>query len=494
MSKHPSPIGVHLTPQEAIVEGAKSLRAYGKIFFPKTFRQASPGFHDEIGTQLYENHRYNAFEVFRDGAKTSLLRVFTSQRIAYGISRTIMYVSSSQTHSSFSLRWLKRQVEYNKPWAQLFNLRKGSKWTDEVLEIYHGTEETPITVLAMGITGQIRGFNLDDYRPDLIIADDIQTDENVATLEQRIKLKSIFHGALVNSLSPASDTPNAKIVILNTPMVRDDLIEQCMEDPAWKSKRFGIFDEAGNSRWEARWPTAQLRIDKENATKSGRYSIWMREKECKIVKQEHKTFDVGNLHYWDVLPDGLSVDGAIDPASSDSETADDNVVGCVGFHGADIYLLDYSADKGEMPDKTAAHFFEQVVKWRPRKFSVESIGYQRTLAWYIEREMLAKRIFVPIDKLQDRRRKNDRMIQAIAGPLAFGKIYCRPGHEKFIAQLDDFDPTSEKNKDDVIDMFSMAIMGRNPHLFMDENTIDVEMKRIEEEETEYEEVDWRGAP
>lgn len=485
---------VVLSPQEALMAGAESLRMYGKLFFPKTFRQDSPEFHDVIGKQLYANHRYNAFEVFRDGAKTSLLRVYTSQRIAYGISRTIMYVSSSQTHSTFSLRWLKRQIEYNHIWTQLFGLRKGSKWTDEILEIYHGVEETPITVLAMGITGQIRGFNLDDYRPDLIIADDVQTDENVATLEQRTKLKSTFHGALVNSLAPASDAPHAKVVLLNTPMVKDDLIESCIEDPLWKGQRFGIFDENGRSRWEARWPTDVMKAEKEAAIRAGRFSIWMREKECKIVQSEHKTFDINNLRFWDVLPEAMRVTGAIDPASSDSKNADDNVVGCVGFKGPDVFVLEYSAEKGEMPDKTAVHFFEQILRWSPLKFSVESISYQRVLAWYLEQEMLKRRVFVPINRLQDRRRKNDRIIQAIAGLLAHRRLWVHSSMTKLIQQLDDFDPNTDKNQDDVIDMLAMAIMGENAHLFADESVIEQEMRLIEEEEAGYETIDWRGAP
>ena len=490
----PGSDNLEITPKEAIQLGAESLVMYGKIFFPKTFRQASPTFHEDIGKQLYGPSRYNAFEVFRDGAKTSLLRVYTSQRIAYGISRTIMYVSSSQMHSSFSLRWLKRQVTYNTRWAQLFGLRKGEKWTDEILEIYHGVEETPITILAMGITGQIRGFNLDDYRPDLIIADDVQTDENVATIEQRTKLKSTFHGALVNSLAPQSDSPYAKVVLLNTPMEKDDLIESCMADPLWEGKRFGIFDENGKSRWEARWPTALMLQEKEAATKAGRYSIWMREKECKIVKREHKTFDTANLRFIDVLPDGISIEGAIDPASSDSPNADDNVVGCVGFHGADVYVLDYSAEKGEMPDKTAVHFFEQVIKWSPRQFTVEIVSFQRTLAWYIEQEMTKRRQFVVINKVQDRRRKNDRIIQAIAGLLAFGHLHIRPSMAELIAQLDDFNPETDKNRDDILDMIAMAITARNPYLMQDDSIIDVEMRRIEEEEAEYEQIDFRGCP
>lgn len=482
-----------VSPQEAIQLGASSLIAYGQLFFPRTFRQASPAFHEEIGRQLYSSARYNAFEVFRDGAKTSLLRVYTSQRIAYGISRTIMYVSSSQTHSSFSLRWLKRQIEFNKPWAQLFGLRKGSKWTDEIIEIYHGVEDTPITVLAVGITGQIRGFNLDDYRPDLIIADDVQTDENVATLEQRQKLKDTFFGALVNSLAPATDAPSAKIVLLNTPMVRDDLIETCMADPSWHGQRFGIFDEHGQSRWEARWPTDVMKVEKENATKAGRYSIWMREKECMIVKKEGKTFDVSQLKYWDVLPDGMTVLASIDPASSDAKEADDQVIMSSGFHGPNVYCLEYTDEKGEMPDAAAFSLFNQIRKWRPIKVVAEAISYQRVLAWYIKREMTAKRLFVQVEEIQDRRKKKDRIIQALAGLIAFGNLYIHPSMEKLVAQLDAFD---EGGHDDVIDALAMAVVAANPALRDDSMTIEGEFRTLQEEEDllypslEYE----RGAP
>lgn len=135
---------VEVSPREAVELGAESLTAYGHLFFPRTFRQDSPEFHEEMGQLLYSPTRYNAFKVFRGGAKTSLLRVYTSQRVAYAISRTIMYVSVSQPHAIMNLRWLKRQVKWNHSWRETFKLRPGDKWTDEWLEIYHGIEEEPI--------------------------------------------------------------------------------------------------------------------------------------------------------------------------------------------------------------------------------------------------------------------------------------------------------------------------------------------------------------
>lgn len=500
-----SPVGEQVSLEEAISLGATNLITYGRLFHPKTMRQDSPEFHYAIGQVLYSPARLCAFEVFRDGAKTSLLRVFTAQRVAYGISRTIMYVSSSQTHSAFSVRWLRRQVEYNKVWAQTFGLSKGDKWTDEVAEIKQSVPNLEtgemdvivITVLAMGITGQIRGFNLDDYRPDLIIADDIQTEENIGTPEQRVKTSALFHGALVNSLAAATDMPTAKLVLLQTPMHTEDIIETCLKDPGWVSARYGIFDEQGNSRWEARWPTEQMKKDKENATKMGRYSLWMKEKECKVVRSEQKTFNKDMLKYWDLLPLQGQTVLSIDPASSDSPTADDTCVMTIRLFEGNIYVCAYSAEQGSMPDKTCMHFFNQVREFRPTEGGVESIGFQRVLAWYIEREMQLKRIFLPIRKVQDRRKKSDRIIQAIAGYLAYGRLYVHPSMEKLIQQLDDYDPMVEMH-DDVLDALAMGIMLLNPWMIEngdDERTIEMEYKVLEQEEDhEYESLTFRGAP
>ena len=484
---------IQLTAREIIMLGANDLIAYGRLHFPRTFRQKNPEMHHEIGKALYGGHRQVGIKIFRGGAKTSLLRVFASKRIAYGISRTIMYVSVSQQHAIFSLRWLKRQIEFNTRWTQLFQLRRGSKWTDEIIEIYHGIDDTPITVLAMGITGQIRGFNLDDYRPDLIIADDILNEENTATIEQRKKIEDLFFGALINSLAPASDASQAMAVLLQTPLDRNDISMQIEKDPDWISLTFSCFDEQGRSRWEERYPTETLERMKESARRAGRYSMWMREMECKIVASEDQAFNTENLQYWDVLPEGGKRVIAIDPASSDSPTADDNVVMTVMAYKNCIYVLEYSAEKGEMPDATAAHFFQQLLKWRPYKAGAEAISFQRVLAWYLETEMTKRRMFLPIDKIQDKRRKSDRILQALSGVIAYRQLYVHPSMTKLVQQLEDFNPLGN-GKDDVIDALAMAITMLRPYLREDGDTIDGEAWEIEDDEN-YTAIEFaRGCP
>lgn len=446
-----------ISPQEAVRLGATSLTRYGKLFFPKTIRQISPVFHDEIGKAFNNReHRKIAVEVFRDGAKTTLVRVFISQRISYGISRTILVVSASQGHSILTLRWIKRQMEHNRLWRETFRLRKGSKWTDDHLEIHHEAFDTPITILALGITGQLRGYNIDDYRPDLIVCDDTSTDEAAFSADQRGKQTNLIFGALLNSLAPASEAPDGKAIILDTPKSKFDIIESTEGNPEWKFIRYGVFNAEGQSRWPERYSTAELLKAKENAIKVGQLALWMREKECKVIAEELSSFKVGNLQYWDTIPPGATVVIAIDPASSDVETADDNVVAALAFYKDDVYVLDYKAEIGQDPEMVAATVFEYARRFKPLGVVVESIAYQRVLAWYLEKRMREARVYLPVYKVQDRRRKADRIIQALGETSGYQRLHVKTSQIKFIQQFTEYSPTAEMH-DDVLDAVAMGI-------------------------------------
>jgi len=446
-----------ISPKEAVELGATSLTRYGRLFFPKTFRQSSPVFHESIGMALMNRaYRNVGIEVFRDGAKTTLLRTFTSQRIAYGISRTILFVSASQGHSILSLRWIKRQVEHNRTWTQTFRLRKGSKWSDDHIEIIHEALDAPITILALGITGQLRGFNIDDYRPDLIICDDTSTDEASNSVDQRNKQTNLVFGALFNSLAPRSEAPDAKAIILDTPKSKFDLIESLEGDEDWQFFRYGIFDDAGESRWPERYPTAELLAKKQAEIKVGRLAIWMREKECKVIAEELASFKYANLVFWETLPERPTYVISIDPASSDAKEADDNVVMVVAFYRDEVYVVDYKAAIGQDPEMVLATVFEYARRWRPLGIIVEAIAYQRVLAWYIEKGMREQRVYLPVYKIQDRRRKSDRIVQALGETSGYQRLKVLPAHTKLIEQYTEYSPTA-KMHDDVLDALAMAI-------------------------------------
>lgn len=462
-----------LSLEEAIKLGAVDDDFYGHFFFPKTFRQKSPEFAADLSRLLDDpTARYVAVKMFRGSAKTSRLRIKISKLIAYGVSPLTLFVSNAQKHSIYSLKWIRKQVEFNTRWATAFGLVKGQTWSDEMLEIKSTITGESFYVAALGITGQIRGVNIDDLRPTYIVLDDPDNEETTATPEQRQKTSELVFGALQNSLVPETENPHAKMVVLQTPSAsKEDLISVCCANPSWRHLTVSCFDARGQSTWPSRYPTEVLEKEKRSFVHMNKLSTWLREMECKVVSQETCSFKSEWLRYWDQLPDGMFVVLAIDPASSESKTADDQVVGALGFHstakGVDLYLMDYSANKGEMPDAAAATFFDFAYKYRAQRGAVESVAYQRVLAWYLQQEMAKQRRYLPIDKIQDQRKKSDRILQSLLPYAAFGHLYVHKSHTKFVEQFLEYSPNS-RGHDDVLDMVSIGVMSyENAEGFID---------------------------
>lgn len=451
--------------------GAVDGEFYCRQWFPRAFRNESPPFHRVVWDALEGGYRFVSVEMFRGAAKTTLLRAFASKRIAYAESRTILYVSESQDHAKRSVRWIRRQVQFNKPWANFFKLSLGTKKTDEWLEIYHGVEDEPISILAVGITGQTRGINLDDFRPDLIIVDDPCDEENTGTPEQRKKIHTLFFGALAKSLAPPADSDNALMCLLQTPLNEADLISGCRRDPQWYSLTFGCFNEDGQSRWPQRYPTKFLLDDKKAHIARNDLALWLREMECKIIAEGISAFRQSWLKPYpagvtplDLLAEGGQAFLWIDPVPPPSEREiarglkgkDWEVLAVVIKYKGEIYLAETAANRGHEPDWTVMKFWELVDRYRVFQFGVETINYQRTLKWLLEQSMVAKgryvSCFVP-DK-QDKRKKSYRIIDALKPVTSQGRFHVIfEEHTVFVEQYTAYPAV---NNDDEIEAVAEA--------------------------------------
>lgn len=472
-----------VTTDELVRLSAVDNNLFCKTFFPKAARQEAAPFHTDIWRHLEDpSKRFLNLVCFRDSAKTTILRMFTGKRIAYNTSKTILYVGSSEAHAVRSIQWIRSRVEAklgadgtekSELLGQVFALRQGKKWTDNELEIIHGIEEQPIWVLGVGITGNVRGINFDDYRPDLIILDDILTDENGATKDQRDKISDLVTGALKNSLAPRSESPNAKLVMLNTPQNGDDVVARASLDKEWFTARYSCWTKATEgldieqqiSAWEARYPSIERRLEKKAAIKANRLSSFVKEKEVKVVTKENALFLPDWLQYYsgDPPPFGqtvLFIDPTPPPSKKATEkkitTLDYEVVGCMRRHAGNFYLLDYEAIQGTNPDWTIAKFFEMLFKWRPYKAVVEGVAYQATLKWILENEMKRRQRWVTIEMFNDIRSKPVRIQSLLHGLASNGKLFCKPEHVGFIEQFTTY-PSSEH--DDILDGVSMGVAG-----------------------------------
>lgn len=456
--------------EEAVKLGASDGVFFNHYFFSRAFRQESPPCHYDIVQRLeYTNNRYFAAEVARDWAKTTLLRAYAGKRIAYALSRTILFVGLNEKAAIRSVKWLKKQVEFNTLFAQAFELTKGSKWADDEIEIRHGlasSEEghpVSITVMAIGIYGSTRGINVDDYRPDLIVVDDPCDEVNTHTAEQREKTAKLFFGAIYNGLAPESEARHAKMVLLQTGLHREDLINTCHKDPSWETVKYSVFDKNGESTWPQRYSTETLLKEKESFIRRGHIHMWLREKECRIISEATAAFRLQWLKYWNTLPPQLLTFMGIDPASSEAKRAAFTALVVVGFWRGTCYLCDYARMKTHNPEEVIMEFFRLADRWNPRNVTVETIGYQKTLASLMRGAMRRHGRFYRIVEVQDRRAKTDRIRQALTGRASNGFMWVNAeNHTEWVAEYVDFpDPGASC---DLLDATAMAIKSARPDL------------------------------
>lgn len=472
--------GLTVSPGELVRLGAVDSDFYSRTFFPKAFRQGSPEFHKGIW-QVLENPsvRLANIRAFRGSAKTTICRTYSSKRIAYGISRTILYVGASESHAIRSINWLRTQVERNKLWAGTFGLSPGRKWQEAEIEIIQriplpdgGVEERTSWILGVGITGNIRGINFDDYRPDLIVCDDIITDENAATYEQREKISSLVLGALKDSLTPATEEPNAKLALLTTPQHQEDVAYQAQTDsqfttvsfPCWTKETMSLPVAQQESAWPDRYTSEALRADKLGAMARNKLSIFTREMEVRLISQETAAMRPGWLKITPHYPEPMECVLGIDPVPppSDSERAkglegkDWEAHAVWGRCGGEYFLVDYAQNRGHDPNWSLNQFFTFAHQYRIKKAVVETIAYQRVLKWMIEQEMKRRRMYYLIVPFSDKRKKSTRIISTLSGIASAGIVNIKPEHTEFATQFYDFSETKD-GVDDLLDASAMAL-------------------------------------
>ena len=450
-------------------------RLFCKTFFPNTFRDDFPEYFDRIwdGLETRES-RFVNMQIFRGGAKTTNLRAFAAKRIAYGVSRTIMVIGASQEKAEKTVRWLKNAVIKNRRYAGTFRLLPGGKWTETEIEIVHGIYNHTVAVVAYGITGNVRGINIDDYRPDLILIDDVNKDETVATAEQRDKIENLVLGAVKNTLAPESEAPDGKLVILQTPMHNEDITMKAKVDPTyitirqpcWTLETENLPIEFRKSAWELRFSTESLQRDRIGHINRNKLSVFSREMECKVVATETASFKREWLRYWDpsTLPAlaNMYVVVSVDPVPPPSKIAieqgltkkDFECISAVGYCRGDYYLLEYKLNKGHDPTWTIATLFEIAQRWRAKSLVVETVAYQQTLSWLIGVAMQKQRFYLPIIEVKDRRSKHDKINEAYKLVCPFGNFFVSLGMSEFISCFEDYPDVSH---DDVLDAPAMAI-------------------------------------
>lgn len=290
----------------------------------------TPDFHKEIYDLVTKNDRV-IIAAPRGFAKSSIVARIYVLWVALFRKRTdIVIISSSEGLAIEHLRWIKQTIE-NNDFIKLWGVEKSDKWTETHLGLKLGT--TIINIRARGAGAQIRGF-----RPDCIVIDDIETDESVASEDQRRKIKTWLLRACLNSLKVGGQFVVIGTIIHPLSVVNDLLAMQ----NKWKKKKYQAYldgrQEKGYELWPQLWPHDRLQARKLEIGTHNFATEFLNDP----MSDENAPILDEHIRHWDELPKQYSCVIAIDPAYSEDEKADYKVAVLVGIdQNNNRYLIDY---------------------------------------------------------------------------------------------------------------------------------------------------------
>jgi predicted phage terminase large subunit-like protein len=214
---------------------ALDLIAWGQAFLPKHFTAPPSAMHrwlaDELG-QL-RTSRGTKLNVVgpRGGAKSTVATLAYVLRAAVsGWEPYIWIVSDTITQANMHLANVKAELANNPLLTAAYPdaAGNGGKWQAGAIELKNG-----VAIEAYSTGQRLRGRRHGEYRPTLIVCDDIQNDSHMSSPTQRESSHEWFHGALLKS-----GTPSTNIINLATALHRDALAMQLQTTPGWRSELF----------------------------------------------------------------------------------------------------------------------------------------------------------------------------------------------------------------------------------------------------------------
>jgi predicted phage terminase large subunit-like protein len=190
-------------------------------------------------------------------------------------------------------------------------------------------------IIAVSSEQSVRGLRYKNYRPDLMIADDLEDLDSTRTQESRDKTYRWFKGELL----PAG-TRDTRVFVVGNLLHQDSLIVRLQKDIGsgampGQFRSYPIIDMEGHSAWPGKYPTPES-VDEERR-KINDIITWEREYMLRIVAPDDQVIRREWIQTYDRLPKSgfLGVYVGVDLATKDNAWND-----CTALVAGRLYNVD----------------------------------------------------------------------------------------------------------------------------------------------------------
>lgn len=404
----------------------------------------------------------------------------------YELKHYILVVSDTTEQATDYLSNIRAELEDNERLREDFGDLMGSVWT--TTEIVNKKEK--IRIQAVGSGKRVRGRRFKQWRPDLIICDDIENDENIESPDQRAKARSWYYKAL----SKAGDDRTDKIFI-GTIMHVDSLLMSVINNPIYESKIYKSVIRWSNSpKWQV-WEKLVTNLEdrdhlntardyfEENKDEmlEGTQVLWPErepyydlmllrvaegpaafssEKQNEPISDDERRFMESWIRYYDdeeLVGKRLHVYGFVDP-SLGKLGGDYSAIITIGVDDNDIvYVLDADLSKRH-PDLIIVDTLSAYLKYNHVKVGVEEVQFQEFFKDTMIKKAQEQEVDITIEGVRQVRDKVLR-IQSLQPDIKNGRIRFRRDQQELITQLVNFPSATHDDGPDALEG-AMSLAGK----------------------------------
>jgi len=238
---------------------ADLIESFAGTFISPKYDQAcpTPDFHRECWA-LYSSSNTAVMAIApRDHAKSSALTmVYILAEVLFRSSDYVILIGSTEDNAAEQLGNIVEELIENEDLIEAFKIKKllRTSNTDIICEMQDGFR---FRILAKGAEQRIRGKLWKGKRPNLIVADDMEDDEQVENADRRSKFRRWFFRAAKQALSKSG-----KIRVHGTILHEDSLLSRLRRNRTWQHRFYAAhtsFDDFSGILWPERWSEEQLR-------------------------------------------------------------------------------------------------------------------------------------------------------------------------------------------------------------------------------------------
>lgn len=443
----------------------QSLTGFMHLYFPDYITRPTAPFHHEMyGLLENEAIEHLVLMAFRGSGKSTIVTLGYPIWAALGTlgRKFILIASQTQPQAQQHLKNIKREFESNEL------LRKDFGPLNEIADEWGSVSlvlpKFDARITAVSVEQSIRGVRHGPYRPDLIIADDVEDSNSVKTREGRNKVFDWYTGEVV----PAGDI-NTKRVVVGNLLHEDSLLMRLKE--AFDAKIMqGMFRsypvvKQGQPLWRGKYPDAKALRREE--LRVGNRVAWHREYLLEILPTEDQVVHREWLRYYDELPERnkdhedntlryYNTYLGIDLAISQKDTADYTAMVAVhvfGFQETLKVYVDPLIINKRLTHLQTLDMIASVVESLGDKYKVdiivEDVGYQSSVIEQLQNKNYRVEPFKVLGA-----DKRARFI-SVSHLFEFGRVYLPRSNSKELAnQLTGF---GVEKHDDLVDAIVMTL-------------------------------------